>query len=256
VAFTSSPARSSTARRIALLAATAVLVPGLAACGGDDSDSASTSTEAQASSTSESTPTEATTSTEPAAGGCRTVDQPEPRSEEPDLSAPKPARLSGDWKVTMTTNCGAFTITLDTKRQPKTTASFKALVADKFYDGLFFTRIAPGPDGGPFVIQGGDPTGTGAGGPGYSVEETPPSDAAYTRGVVAMAKSAQEPDGTSGSQFFVVTGADGGLPPEYAIVGKVTSGLDTIDKIDALGSGVDGPPTAPIVISKATAERG
>ena len=83
-----------------------------------------------------------------------------------------------------------------------------------------FHRIVPG-----FVIQGGDPTGTGTGGPGYLTVDTPPASAAYTLGVVAMAKTQQQPAGTAGSQFFVVTVPNAGLPPDYAIIGKVTSGL-------------------------------
>ena len=79
------------------------------------------------------------------------------------------------------------------------------------------------------MIQGGDPTQSGAGGPGYSTVDVPPSDAKYTKGVVAMAKSGVEAPGTSGSQFFVVTGEDAGLPPDYAIVGEVTDGMDTVD---------------------------
>jgi cyclophilin family peptidyl-prolyl cis-trans isomerase len=117
-----------------------------------------------------------------------------------------------------------------------------------FFDGTTFHRVVPG-----FVIQGGDPTGTGAGGPGYQTVDPPPQSAAYTRGVVAMAKTAVEPAGTSGSQFFVVTGANVGLPPDYAIVGKVTAGLKAVDAIAALGVG-DGPPSQPVVIRKVTVE--
>jgi cyclophilin family peptidyl-prolyl cis-trans isomerase len=256
VALLRSRPRSSTTRRLTALLATAVLVPGLAACGGDD-DADTTST--AASTAAESTSTEAPASTEEApatteeatSGGCRTVAQPEPRTGEPEQPEPRPARLSGSWTVTMRTNCGSFTVRLDTKRQPKTTASFKSLVTSGFYDGLSFHRIAPD-----FVIQGGDPTGDGSGGPGYSVEETPPADAAYTRGVVAMAKTGTEPAGTSGSQFYVVTAEDSGLPPDYAIVGTVTKGLDTVDRIAAQGTGQDGPPAQPVVITKATAAKG
>jgi len=101
------------------------------------------------------------------------------------------------------------------------------------------------------VIQGGDPTGTGTGGPGYKTVDVPASDAAYTNGVVAMAKAGFEAPGTSGSQFFVVTGPDAGLPAEYAIVGTVTAGMDTVQKIDKLGVG-DGPPSMPVVIERVT----
>ncbi|MEV4420426.1 peptidylprolyl isomerase [Patulibacter sp. NPDC049589] len=250
MAFSSSSSRPATAGRLVALLAAAVIVPGLAACGDDVTTTASTATDAQTSTTAGAAPT---TTSAAETGTCKTVSQPEPRSGEPDLPAPKPARLSGRWTVTMTTNCGSFTIRLDTKRQPKTTASFKSLVAAKFYDGLTFHRIVAD-----YVIQGGDPAGDGTGGPGYSVEETPPADAAYTRGIVAMAKAPSEPNGTSGSQFYVVTGADTGLPPEYAIVGTVIAGMDTVDRIAAIGSG--GPPNdvanAPVVISKATVAKG
>ena len=88
---------------------------------------------------------------------------------------------------------------------PNTSASLVALARDGFFDDVIFHRVVPG-----FVIQGGDPTGTGTGGPGYKTVDVPPQDAQYIQGVVAMAKSGVEPPGTSGSQFFVVTGADVG----------------------------------------------
>jgi cyclophilin family peptidyl-prolyl cis-trans isomerase len=102
-----------------------------------------------------------------------------------------------------------------------------------------------------FVIQGGDPTLTGGGGPGYSTVDVPPQDSRYVKGVVAMAKSGTEPPGTSGSQFFVVTAEDAALPPEYAIVGEVTEGLDTVERIDALGVG-DAAPSQPVVVHTVT----
>ncbi|WP_051472025.1 peptidylprolyl isomerase [Patulibacter minatonensis] len=251
MAFSSSRSRSTTTRRLTALLATGALATGLAACGDDDSGSstASTAADAPTTATSPSTTTPATTTAEEAS--CTSVSEPEPRTDEPDLPKPKPAKLTGSWTVTMTTNCGSFSIALDTKRQPKTAASFKSLVVAKFFDGLTFHRISPN-----FVIQGGDPSGDGTGGPGYSVRETPPADAAYTRGVVAMAKTGTEPDGTSGSQFYVVTAEDSGLPPQYAIVGKVVKGMDTVDRIAAEGTGQDGPPSQPVVISKAVASGG
>ena len=115
-------------------------------------------------------------------------------------------------------------------RAPKTANSFAFLAEEGFYDDLDFHRIVP-----EFVIQGGDPLGTGTGGPGYSVDEKPPANLAYTKGTVAMAKSSAEPPGRSGSQFFVVTGADAGLPPEYALVGKVSEGIDVVERIGNLG---------------------
>ena len=107
------------------------------------------------------------------------------------------------------------------------------------------------------MIQGGDPVGDGTGGPGYFVDEPPPSETAYTKGIVAMAKTPAEPPGRSGSQFYVVTGADAGLPTDYALVGEVVDGEDTVTAIEDLGiEGADGPPSQPVVIEKATLEEG
>ena len=133
--------------------------------------------------------------------------------------------------ATVDTTCGEFEITLDAKRAPITGGSFKYLADKKFFDGLRFHRIVPD-----FVIQGGDPEGTGNGGPGYSVEEAPPSDLTYDKYIVAMAKTGRPSrPARPGSQFFVVTG-DGAasLPPDYALLGEVTKGQDVVDKIGAI----------------------
>jgi cyclophilin family peptidyl-prolyl cis-trans isomerase len=140
------------------------------------------------------------------------------------------------YTVTVRTNLGDFAFVLDVNDSPCTTGSFASLVRRKFFDGTRFHRIVPG-----FVIQGGDPTGTGTGGPGYTVVDTPPATARYTRGVVAMAKTGAEPAGTSGSQFFVVTARDAGLPPDYALLGKVTRGLDVVKRIGRLGNANEQP---------------
>ena len=149
--------------------------------------------------------------------------------------------------IVVDTSKGSFTFELATKTSPCTTASFAGLVNKGFFDGLTFHRIVPG-----FVIQGGDPEGTGMGGPGYSTVDAPPQDTKYTKGVVAMAKTQAEPAGTSGSQFFVVTGADVGLPPDYAVLGNVTDGLDVVDKIGKLGNPADpaGTPSEKVTIDK------
>jgi peptidyl-prolyl cis-trans isomerase B (cyclophilin B) len=149
--------------------------------------------------------------------------------------------------VTVDTNRGTFAFSLDVKDSPCTTSSFAALVRHKFFDGLTFHRIVPG-----FVIQGGDPKGNGTGGPGYSVVDTPPATARYVRGVVAMAKTGAEAPGTSGSQFFVVTGADAGLPPDYALLGRVTRGLSVVERIGTLGDPRTQRPTQRIVIRRMT----
>jgi len=127
------------------------------------------------------------------------------------------------------------------------TSSFASLVRKRFFDGTVFHRIVPG-----FVIQGGDPTATGEGGPGYTVVDTPPRDARYTKGVVAMAKTETEPPGTAGSQFFIVTAPDAGLTPDYAILGTVTSGLNVVERIGKLGNRATERPTKRIVVRKMT----
>jgi peptidyl-prolyl cis-trans isomerase B (cyclophilin B) len=150
----------------------------------------------------------------------------------------------------LATNCGEITIRLDQKTSPKTAASFASLVRQGFYDGTVFHRIVPG-----FVIQGGNPAGQGSGGPGYSVRDEPPADTAYTQGVVAMAKTQVEPPGTAGSQFYIVTGPDAGLPPDYAVLGDVVKGLDVALAIDQLGdpaSGGAGTPLQTVVLEKAS----
>ena len=151
------------------------------------------------------------------------------------------------YTVGVLTNFGRFDIRLDVRDSPCTTSSFAALVRKRFFDGTRFHRIVPG-----FVIQGGDPTATGQGGPGYTVQDVPPANATYTRGVVAMAKTNAEPPGTSGSQFFVVTGADVGLPPQYAILGTVTKGLRVIERIGKLGNPANERPTRRVVVQRMT----
>jgi peptidyl-prolyl cis-trans isomerase B (cyclophilin B) len=152
------------------------------------------------------------------------------------------------YRLVMQTNKGAFTIELDRETAPCTSASFVSLANKGFFNGTKFHRIVPG-----FVIQGGDPTGKGTGGPGYSTVDVPPDDAKYTKGVVAMAKTPAEPAGTAGSQFFVVTAEDSGLGPDYAVLGKVVEGLDVVEKIGRLG-GPDERPTENVEIQTVTVE--
>ena len=188
-------------------------------------------------------------SSQASVGGCEKVEAPAAKT----VSFEKPEQvLKGGEEATavVKTSCGSFEIALDTKRAPKTANSFAFLAEEGFYDDLTFHRVAPG-----FVIQGGDPEGTGTGGPGYSVDEKPPANLAYTKGVVAMAKSSAEPPGRSGSQFYVVTAPDAGLPPEYALVGKVSEGYDVVEKIDALGTPEEKPKQT-VVIEEMTIEQG
>jgi cyclophilin family peptidyl-prolyl cis-trans isomerase len=157
------------------------------------------------------------------------------------------------YKLVFDTSCGTFVVTLNQKWAPNAAGSLVSLAKRNFFDNTFFHRIVPG-----FVIQGGDPLGTGGGGPGYHVDEAPPPNLAYTKGTVAMAKTEVDPPGRSGSQFYVVTAADAGLPPEYALVGKVSMGYDVVEKIEALGdpNTSEGPPTQPVLIEKMTIEKG
>jgi peptidyl-prolyl cis-trans isomerase B (cyclophilin B) len=180
---------------------------------------------------------------------CKQVEAPKPKKVS--YGTPKQIVKRGE-KLTavVATSCGTFEIALDAQRAPKTVNSFVFLAEEGFYDGLTFHRVAPG-----FVIQGGDPLGTGTGGPGYSVDEQPPSNLAYTKGVVAMAKSSAEPPGRSGSQFFVVLSADAGLPPEYALVGKVDKGFAVVERIGKLGTPTEKPKQT-VLIEAVSIEKG
>jgi peptidyl-prolyl cis-trans isomerase B (cyclophilin B) len=194
-----------------------------------------------------------TGASKPAAGRvtCKKVAAPEPKGAQ-HLSRPKAALPPGKrYDVDLQTNCGTITIRLATGRAPKTAASFADLVKRGFYDGLIFHRVVHG-----FVIQGGDPLGTGLGGPGYSVVEPPPGATAYTTGVVAMAKTEADPAGASGSQFFIVTAPDAKLPPDYAVAGGVVRGMDVAQHIDGLPVDAEDRPTSPVVIEKATLRTG
>jgi peptidyl-prolyl cis-trans isomerase B (cyclophilin B) len=215
-----------------LIALLAVLV--FAACG-DDSDSDNASSGGGGDNAAQSDQK------------CAQVAAPEAK---PDGGAKKPKGKLDPAKthtVSFQTSCGDFTVALDVEGAPNTAASFASLARSGFYDDTVFHRIVPG-----FVIQGGDPTGTGTGGPGYKTVDKPPANASYTRGVVSMAKTGAEAPGTAGSQFYVVTGADAGLPPDYAIVGEVTEGMDTVMRIEALGTPTE-QPSRPVVIEKAMA---
>lgn len=211
-------------RRWALAGA---LLLALAGCGGEE----------QASGEAPATTVEAT------AGGCRQVQEPLPEPEGTEQPPTKILSPNKTYRVVVRTNCGDFTITLAPKLAPQTTASFLELAKNDFYDQTFFHRIVPG-----FVIQGGDPTATGGGGPGYSTVDEPPSSTRYSNGVVAMAKGGDEPPGTSGSQFFIVTAKDARLPPEYAVIGRVTDGAQAVARIGKLGDPATEFPTQLVLV--------
>ena len=203
----------------------------LAGCGGGDERGETTTT---------SPPPPAETQS---ATGCRDVEQPQPR-KPPTLPRPTAVlNVEKTYLLTFRTSCGDFTVQLDPQSSPKASASFLALAQRDYFDGTYFHRIVPG-----FVIQGGDPTGSGTGGPGYSTVDTPAAGTTYTRGVVAMAKTAAEAPGTAGSQFFIVTGADIGLPPDYAVVGRVVNGGNIVSRIGVLGDPNTELPLQPVVV--------
>jgi cyclophilin family peptidyl-prolyl cis-trans isomerase len=171
----------------------------------------------------------------------------EPRQRRVRERGPPKLKLSEEKTYTarVVTSCGTFEIKLDPKQAPRTGGSFVSLAREGFYDGLGFHRIVTG-----FVIQGGDPRGDGSGGPGYSIREAPPDDVVYSEGVVAMAKTEVERPGTSGSQFFVVTSDDAALEPVYALLGRVTKGLDVVHSIELVPAGPDERPVEPVVIKR------
>jgi cyclophilin family peptidyl-prolyl cis-trans isomerase len=158
------------------------------------------------------------------ANGCTPVAQPPPtqRSEGKPTTKLDPSR---HYDVTFHTNCGSFTVRLAVKTSPKTTASFANLVQKQFFDHTLFHRIAPG-----FVIQAGDPSQSGGGGPGYTTVDKPPAGTKYVHGTAAMAK---------------------GLPAEYAVLGHVVKGLAVVDRIGRLGNANE-QPIEPVVIEHAT----
>ncbi|CAN5347663.1 peptidylprolyl isomerase [soil metagenome] len=194
------------------------------------------------------TPTPSSSSRGPQAVACDAEVPDAASGERPSFAQPPemtidPART---YTATVKTSCGTFEMELDPSTAPNTVNSIVFLAGRGFYDGLTFHRVATG-----FVIQGGDPNGDGSGGPGYQTVDPPPADTAYTKGVVAMAKGQAEAPGTAGSQFFVVTGEDSGLPAEYAVVGRVTSGLDVVERIGNLpiqAGATDGPPVDSVYI--------
>ena len=225
-------------RRVPVLIVIVLAALLLSACGKDEeltSDAASTRATAAAADGETATAPTATTTT-PARStrdGCTAVPAPQPAAN-PNRRRSR-QRLSRDRRHTavVRTNCGTIEIRLDVRRAPRTTSAFAGLARNKFFDGLTFHRIAK-PGGNDYVIQGGDPLGTGNGGPGYAVVEAPPKRLRYTRYIVAMAKTETERPGTSGSQFFIVTAAEAPLEPDYALLGEVVGGKSIVRRIAAV----------------------
>jgi cyclophilin family peptidyl-prolyl cis-trans isomerase len=148
------------------------------------------------------------------------------------------------YTATMVTSKGTLEILLDPHAAPATVNSFVFLARWHYFDGIVFHRIIPG-----FVLQGGDPTGSGAGGPGYRFNDELPKAGRYEVGSLAMANAGPN---TNGSQFFVISGPDGvRLPPLYALFGKVVNGLDVVATINDVGT-PSGKPREDVVIESVT----
>ena len=159
---------------------------------------------------------------------------------EPPMSIDTAKRYT----ATMVTSKGSMTIALDPQAAPRTVNSFVFLARYHYFDGIVFHRVIPG-----FVLQGGDPTGTGTGGPGYQFADELPAPGRYELGSLAMANAGPN---TNGSQFFIISGPDGmRLPPSYSLFGKVVSGLETVAAIDAVGSR-SGKTTEKVTIESVT----
>jgi cyclophilin family peptidyl-prolyl cis-trans isomerase len=159
-------------------------------------------------------------------------------------SAPPPLTIdpTRSYSATIVTSAGQMTAELFAAEAPKTVNNFVFLARDGYYDGVIFHRVIRG-----FMIQGGDPTGTGRGGPGYRFDDEPVTRR-YNRGILAMANAGPN---TNGSQFFVMH-ADYGLPPNYTIFGRLTVGEDALDAIASAPTGAQDRPVAPVTITSIT----
>jgi cyclophilin family peptidyl-prolyl cis-trans isomerase len=146
------------------------------------------------------------------------------------------------YTATLETSAGTMTAELFPKETPNTVNNFVFLARDGFFDNVIFHRVIDG-----FMIQGGDPTGTGRGGPGYKFRDEP-VNRPYNRGILAMANSGPN---TNGSQFFVMH-ADYRLPPSYTIFGRLTGGEDVLDKIATAKAGAQDRPNEPVTINSVT----
>ncbi len=177
-----------------------------------------------------------------------------PQIPAADGSSPKTQRFDGPppmvidpakrYVAEMVTSKGAMTIALDPIAAPKTVNNFVFLARWHYYDGIVFHRVIPG-----FMLQGGDPEGSGRGGPGYRFEDELPARGRYEIGSLAMANAGPN---TNGSQFFIISGQSGvQLPPLYALFGKAVSGLEVIPALEKAGTS-SGKPRERVEITSVT----
>jgi peptidylprolyl isomerase len=172
-----------------------------------------------------------------------------------DASAPKQQKFSAPpamgidpskrYSATMETSMGSLVIALDPVAAPKTVNNFVFLALHHYYDGVIFHRIING-----FVCQGGDPDGTGRGGPGYRFEDELPKPGKYQIGSLAMANAGPN---TNGSQFFIISGPSGvSLPPAYSLFGQVVKGLDIVEMMQQVPTGAGDRPKDDVIIKSVT----
>jgi cyclophilin family peptidyl-prolyl cis-trans isomerase len=174
------------------------------------------------------------------------ADGSSPKRQKFDAEPPMIIDPAKRYTATMVTSKGTMVIELDALAAPRTVNSFVFLSRFHYYDGIVFHRIIPG-----FVLQGGDPEGTGRGGPGYKFADELPKPGRYQIGSLAMANAGPN---TNGSQFFVISGPDGAsLPPQYSLFGAVVSGGDVVEAIEAIGT-PSGKPSERVVIESVTIE--
>lgn len=188
-----------------------------------------------------------------ACGSSTTGESPATNASGCPTSQPATLAAGEQRQIVMSTSMGEITLLVEADLSPIAVGNFVALAECGFYDNVIFHRIAYMQDGTPFVIQGGDPTGTGTGGPGYTIKDEAVSGE-YARGVLAMARSAA-PD-SQGSQFFIVLD-DGAQPPlesarTYAILGQVTAGMDVVDAIAGVERDAEDRPVVPVTILSTT----
>jgi cyclophilin family peptidyl-prolyl cis-trans isomerase len=175
---------------------------------------------------------------------CPAADGSSPKRQRFDYRPPMCIDPTKRYTAEMVTSKGSMTIALDPVAAPVTVNNFVVLARYHYFEGIFFHRVIPG-----FVLQGGDPEGTGMGGPGYKFSDELPKAGRYELGSLAMANSGPN---TNGSQFFIISGPQGmRLPPSYTLFGKVVAGLDVVAAIDAIGTS-SGQPTERVVIESVT----
>ena len=201
----------------------------LAGCGSEDSTPAAGSGGGDSTSAAE-------TSSGDAAVECPPAEGTQERTTSFESAPPMCLTPGVDYTAVITTDAGTVTVDLLEDKAPETVNNFVFLARNHYYDGITFHRVIPG-----FMIQGGDPQGTGSGGPGYQFSDELPDAGEYEIGSVAMANAG--PD-TNGSQFFIVTGDAGvSLPPDYSLFGTVTEGMETVTAIESDGSAQGTPST-------------